>query len=504
MIKQININWLHWVNWEVKFNKRTIIKWESKLWKTTILNAILASYGWWMIWYRWLPEWVIQMITDDWESLIQNSKLVSNISIPEDKADLIKFIMPWMFFTTLGTTWEQRKVITKLLGLNTSLLEEYSSKIKELESSIKNNDLVKSQITKDIIRIEDELNQDAISEPVRPTVAKDNAEEIIKKYDEVVNQINLDNKKIRAEYDLEVERYNFKIQEVNSKYDKTIRDYDIKIQQFSNELLEIESKANLLKSSVDYNCKHCGSLVKAKDNKVEIEELKVKWLELANEKESLKITYNELVKSKNDELIKLWRWPKEPLLNNVPYLTTLDSKAEFVWLVYKPADTTELDKYNLDYKNYIEQKTMLETYRKELELKKEQLKWLSNSDLELELAKYKKLKTDFNKDVEDKVKATWLNIVLFETLKNWNIRETFDIFDQEWFSYYATSTWNKIYIEVLVAKLFIDYLWLDFILIDKWESVWNNLREKIFQYIWDMQLIATQVSSEKTITIEHI
>jgi hypothetical protein len=104
--------------------------------------------------------------------------------------------------------------------------------------------------------------------------------------------------------------------------------------------------------------------------------------------------------------------------------------------------------------------------------------------------------------VEEKVKETWLDIKLFKVQKNWVVKETFEIYDKEWNMYWATSEWNNKFLELLIAKLFVKFLWLDFILVDWWESIWNNLRKIILEEIWDLQIIVTEVSKEKKITLK--
>jgi hypothetical protein len=51
--------------------------------------------------------------------------------------------------------------------------------------------------------------------------------------------------------------------------------------------------------------------------------------------------------------------------------------------------------------------------------------------------------------------------------------------------------------------LFVNYLGLDFILVDRWESIGNNLKDKIYSIVWDLQLIVTEVTPDKEITIKN-
>ena len=122
--------------------------------------------------------------------------------------------------------------------------------------------------------------------------------------------------------------------------------------------------------------------------------------------------------------------------------------------------------------------------------------------LEKELKTLTKQREDFNKELEKKVKETGLDIRLFAPLvKGW-FKETFDIFDEDGRQYGLTSTGNSLYIEFLIAKMFVKHLNLDFILFDKFESIWNSLREKIIKEAEGLQIIATQVTKDKKIKIK--
>ena len=87
----------------------------------------------------------------------------------------------------------------------------------------------------------------------------------------------------------------------------------------------------------------------------------------------------------------------------------------------------------------------------------------------------------FTKKLEEATAELPLDIQLFEVLKNGNIKETFTI-KKDWIDYYDLSQGNKMIVNIMLAKLFIDKLWLDFILID--ES--NSISKSNIDYIKDL------------------
>jgi hypothetical protein len=86
-----------------------------------------------------------------------------------------------------------------------------------------------------------------------------------------------------------------------------------------------------------------------------------------------------------------------------------------------------------------------------------------------------------------------LDIELFETLKNWNVKETFTI-KYQWQDYYDLSTWNKCIVNIMLSKLFIDKLWLDFILIDEWGLIGKSNIDYIKELSKDYQIIIAKAT----------
>ena len=504
MIKTILVDWVHWTKSTINFWKRTSICGESKLWKTTILNSIMACYSSYYPWYaKTLPEWNVQLVTDNWEAIIANKKVTSAITLEEDKIDLIRYIVPWNFFRLTTGTPEQRKIITKLLWLDISLLESYTNNIKDLKDKIKQFDKDKEQITLDIIRYEEDI--ESIWEIIEPSVPEnvwDNSQEILDAYNKYVWDINIENRKIQAEYNLLLEDYRRDLTTAESYLSSEIIQTRKDISNLEQELQLIQNKAQLLKANQAYNCKECWTLITPKDNTEEVDRLRLEYSEKNTQLTNLQNELTKMAEEKNTVISKVIR-PIEASYKQLPNLTTLEDKSKLVWIEYKPWNIEAIEQYNNEYRLFISNKARKESLEKELDYKTNQLKSLDPTKLDLELKRVEKLKSDFNKNVEDKVKQTWLDIRLFETLKNWNIKETFDIFDEEWYNYYATSTGNQLYIEILLAKLFVNYLWLDFILVDRWESIGNNLKDKIYSIVWDLQLIVTEVTPDKEITIKN-
>jgi hypothetical protein len=99
----------------------------------------------------------------------------------------------------------------------------------------------------------------------------------------------------------------------------------------------------------------------------------------------------------------------------------------------------------------------------------------------------------FTKKLEEATASLPLDIELFEVLKNWNVKETFTI-KKDWIDYYDLSQGNKMIVNIMLAKLFIDKLWLDFILIDESNSISKSNIEYIKWLSKDYQIILAKAS----------
>lgn len=463
----------------------------------------MACMSWYYPWYQnTIPEWKIELTTDNWDIIISNKRVVWMPQLEESKAELIRYIVPWNFFRLTSWTPQQRLILTKVLWIDSSILEDANNNLKRLKAEQKEFDNKKEQITDDIIRLEDSIEEELIK-PEEVKQVQDNSQEIINEYNSKVNEITSTNNQIRWRNDLAKEDYSYILIDAQNNMSAEIRSNESDILRLSNELNRIKDEAEKLKTATDYNCKSCWTLIKVDDTTELINQLRVEYKEIFDKLELLKSEKLTLESSRRKAIERAEaNQPKLEALLNLPDCLTIEAKAVYVWIKYTKWNTEEYSKHQEELKVYNDAMTRVQFVNDEIKIKSEQLKSLNSTSLEKDIKRFTKIKEDFNKMVEEKVKETWLDIKLFKVQKNWVVKETFEIYDKEWNMYWATSEWNNKFLELLIAKLFVKFLWLDFILVDWWESIWNNLRKIILEEIWDLQIIVTEVSKEKKITLK--
>jgi len=429
----------------------------------------MAAYSWYYVGYpKGLPAWEITVNTDEWKKIIHSKRLFWD----NETSDIIRNIVPGNFFRLNRTTWEQRKVLTKILDIDTDKLQSILDDITKVRWELKVFNINRDAITNDIIRLEKEI--DDIWELVEPE--KWNEADILASYDKLYNSILDKNNKLSDKYNKECENID------RSKLNKLEKE----LENINNSILSKSIEWKKLKTSTV--CTTCWVWFN--------EDTKSKLLDtLRKEYNDLLINKKKTIKLIEDEWASIdlqLRSIAKPTYDTPVYDISIENKAKVLWVDIKSNDA---------YIVYKEQSSKLDVYTAELKNKTSELKWFNSVQLEKELKKLEADRIDFNKQIETNIKKTWLDIRVFKVLKNWNIKETFEIYDNDWNQYWLTSTWNDIYIEILVAKLFIDYLKLDFILIDRYESIWNNLRTKIDKELKWLQVIATQVAPGKSLVL---
>jgi hypothetical protein len=90
-------------------------------------------------------------------------------------------------------------------------------------------------------------------------------------------------------------------------------------------------------------------------------------------------------------------------------------------------------------------------------------------------------------------KSLPVQIVLFEKLKNWEEKETFSI-NYKWIDYFDLSHWNKMLVQLMMANIFVEHLWLDFILCDEWNSISKDNLEYIKELSKTKQVIIAKAT----------
>lgn len=505
-IKAVKMKWIHGVETEVTFwQLQSRLVWQSKLGKTTIINTIMAGIsGFYPGYGTSLPEGGATIITDNGDIEIAGKKIVGQPEIPADKAALIKYIIPGNFFKILKTTGDQRLMITRVLGIDSSTLEDANENLKRLKQEEKIFDSNKNALSDDAIRLEDQIDElGEIQKPTEVSATPDNSWDINEAYNKLVADINESNRKVHSENNLLKEEYDMAMNSARSYNSADISRAKWLIAEKKKKLEEIKSEGNRIKEAQDYNCSACGQLVKVADQSELANKLRLEYKEVFDSIPEVEAGLARL-EEEQSKAIAAVKEPQYKMTQPIPAGDTLLAKSQAVGIAYKDGNNTEYAQYQQDLAEYNQKISRKQTLESELKLKDDQLKELMSKNLTKEIKKYEKVKDEFNKMVEEKLKTTGLDIRLFKTLKNKSVKETFEIYDKEWNMYGATSTGNELYMEVLIAKLFVEYLGLDFILFDKWESVWINLRSEVLKEIWDLQLIATEVTRDKAIKVMKI
>ena len=472
MIKNVEINY-PWFNLILtrEFNPwLNIIEEENGYGKSTILNTIMSAYTFKFSWLKTLPEWTATINTDKDKFVLTKKNWIGTT---HQDNDLYKYTMPWKFFDWL-TTPMQRKIIVDLLWLDyNAFMKDLCDKAKEqftyldwsedldsnLKAKMKEFETNEVLILQDINRLKSELI---------------NFEE--KSFDDV-NLFNEQKEKVIQA----IKEYNAWIIQRQTDYNKLINIIswiNNRIENLSNQILSntnnvLDLSKQLDNLRVEYSttndnatCDKCWSKIdweqkqsvldwlhkvanKIKDD-ININNEIIKWCKDAKDKLILELNEkNKLINSFDNSFIVMW------------YDNLISASKQFN-VEFNPISELRLNEYE-SYKESLQQRLIVE---RELKFKEDKLKSIDTLKLQSNIDKLKEFKTMFTKKLEDETKNIWLDIQLFEVLKNGNIRETFTI-NYNWIDYYDLSTWNKTIVNIKLAKLFIDKLWLDFILIDE-------------------------------------
>ena len=502
MIKQIEINYPEFGNWWLILNQDfnewiNIIEKNNWYWKTVILNTIMSVYTSKYPWLRTLPDWTATVVTDSEKYVLSKKCWLWN---NREQNDLYNYCMPWKFFEWL-TTPMQRKILVDLLWLDyNTFMKDLCDKAKEQFEYLQwQEDLEKT--LKDKLK-EFETNETIILQDI--TRLKSKLINCVEKDFSDVDKFHSDQKVIEdlvREYNKSIitrqTNYNSLVTKMNnSKYELTNIQNDI--QRIISSNVSLENQLQILrldytKSDAEALCDKCWSKldwdnkknlldsivklaanVKAQvdTNNNKIEDLKKKEKELTS---SLKKTSNE---------VKDFDTNFEVLCYDDIIWNAKRFNIDFVWI-----SEARLQEYD-DYNTQLNQKAFIES---ELKIKEDKLKSIDTLKLQSNIDKLKEFKSMFTKKLELATKDIWLDIQLFEVLKNGNIKETFTI-NYNWIDYYNLSTWNKSIVNLKLAKLFIDKLWLDFILIDEASTIGKDNIWYIKELSKDYQVILARAT----------
>jgi len=467
-VKQ-ELNFVKWIN---------VIEKRNWFWKTTVANTIMSLYTWYFGKNSIIPEWYAKIVDDKQEYILSKKNWI-NWSTQDS---LARYAQVWSFFNDTKSTVEQRSILTKflwidrdnflkdyiddyILSLNDSEKEYYNNvtlwldKLKEELKSSKNRELV---IIEDITRLKWEVLsfKEQVFEDVDKFYSDSSALE-----------------KAKDEYNkTQSESINFNNKIQNDKNNNLLKKNNIEsnIKISENELDATRKEYVKINSPVCFNCG--SAMIISKDK---LDSIQANW-------EIIKKEINNLKAELDDVNARVYDKEKP-----VKFIYDIKEASEFLKIALPFISEVRLEEYN----SYNKYKDQLEIIKRELSLKETQLKEINTIQIQDCIDIINKWIESFNKDLEIKVKSTWLNIELFETLKNWNVKSTFNIYSDDGIEYSNCSTGNKMIIEIKLALLFVKKFWFTFVIIDEASRIWKENFIILSKLLKDYQVLFFKASS---------
>lgn len=469
-----------------------IIEWENGYGKSTILNTIMSLYTGNYPNMRTLPEGsaVIEQTLDKYVLSKKNW-----IGIQFTPSELYNYCVVGKFFD-LPSTVKQREVLVKLLGLdmeefiktkcealNNPLLAYVPDLEKNLNTMLKDFETREALIIEDIQRLEKEI----IDAPVKEFNDITEYYENKKKQVELVNEYN---KGIYAKTTL--------IQAKNNESNKIKLDLSSAKQELEYTILSLASKHKEIESlrteflSLDPNdckCTTCNQTLPVSSFELVKDNLKAKWIKAKEELAVLQTKHAELI-TKIEKLEAQVLTLSEPEPYPQPIATDsldVETLTNFTF----PKITAERLQEQKDYEASLQQ---IEIVKRELELKKNQLKSIDTLKVQNAIDSLKDIKKQFTKLLNEKTKELPIQIELYKEQKNWELKESFTIIHNG-MEYSTLSHGNKMIVQILLAKIFIDKLGLDFILVDEASSIDKDNAKYIADLSKNYQIILAKASN---------
>lgn len=452
MIKKISINYptfWTWLDIKLDFNDWiNLVEMPNGWWKTTVVNTISSFFTWKYPWLKKLPEWnaIIEWTWYNW--MMNKGKWIGN----PPTNDLYQYIIPWKFFQL--TTPEMRNILTKVLKIDydSFMLKHIPDWNPDLESDLKKKKI--DYLSKEEVVLTDIMN---LKSKIINNESKDfsDVEEFLNKRNLLFSEVDKFNKSIEDK----INYYNSVSMSINwmKNYLKDLND---KLDSFDKKLLELQS---------NNTCHFCWwkigteSLDKIKQDILNEKSLITKEINSVNK--DIKIKENEF-----KSLIKPEYLDINDLENNSKKL-----------LIDLP--NVELSRFD-EYEKYKFNQKYIESIKSDLEQKEKLLKEYNTIWIQQQLNDIQNAKVLFVEYLQKVISALPFDIELFQTYKNWSIKPSF-IIKKDWVEYSSLSTWNKTLVEIQMAKLFIDALWLDFILIDESSHI---SKDNLITYIKELAL----------------
>ncbi len=496
MIKNIDLK-LPEFNLELtrKFTKGiNLIEEANWYWKSVILNLIASMYTKKYPGLRALPKWFVSIQTDEGKAnLVKWAWIGAN----EHNNELYEYIIMWKFWE-LSSTVKQREVLIKLLGLEPELyLDKELKKLDDHYNLAKENtpkvlwQMLKEAEAKEVIIIEDitRFKSDIIW-------FKEQSFDDVDKYTTAMADILLAVK----DYNKGILISKGKKQELISNLNKIrnkiawlesdIKYRSIRIKDLGATYESIKTK--YITTSKWAECNNCKQpLPQALLNKT-LTNIKLEWQDTGEEILWLdwqQVLDEQMLKVDMSDLAKLEKELKA--FEEIETLATDDLPTAAKKLKLKLPVLKESRK--LEYETYSDKAKQIVFIKEQLKIKEAQLKTIDTIKLQDNIDKLKEISKDFIELLANSVKDLPLDIKLFKTLKNWDLRETFSI-EKDWVDYSNLSHWNKMLIQLKLAKIFVDKLWLDFMLFDEVSTLSKDNLSYIKELANDYQLIIAKAT----------
>lgn len=474
MIKNVKINFPEFnLDKELKFKAwvNIVEEWNA-WWKTTFVNTIMSLFTGYFWKNKTIPTWFASIETDKWTFNLVKKQWIGG-TIPDP---LARYSIVGSFFNDTKSTVEQRDILTKFLGidydnfiktyinnfidwLSDSELDYYKdinlwlNVLKEKLKTAKANEWL---IIDDITRLKWAVLSFKIKE------FKD-VEEFYKYSKTVDNKIKEHNKT-----QSDIMASNSKITAERNSDNIKLWKLWYELQTKENELEKLRTEYEQINSTVCFNC---GSAMKIPEDK--LKSIQNKWEDIKAEIINLKSEIDDLK-------AKVYPDPKE-----TKYLSDIKEACEFLKLKLPSISEDRL----IAYDNYDIKITQMEVTKIELAIKEKQLSEINTVKLEDCIKVYQDAYKSFTDHLNEVVKTTWLNIELFKTQKDWEIKATFNIFSDSGTEYSQCSTGEKLIIQIKLALLFIKRFNFDFVLCDEAWTIWASNFELLKDMLKDYQVI---------------
>lgn len=484
MIKSITINYPNfWSGLKIDREFKpwlNLIEESNAWWKTTLWKTIMSIYTGKFGNSKTLPEWFSSVETDKTKYVLSKKSWIWKDF--EDN-ELYLYTMPGLFFNALSSTPKQREVLVKLLWL------DYVSFMKD---KISKNIKGKEEYFHELVNF-NEWTEKELKDKLKDSLTKEWTilEDIQRYKSQLINKEEkdftdvLEYRELVSDIQRQAQEHNRWLFDIQQQYQKLlsnirtteniIMNNNINITTFDKHIKSLNEQLQWLKTEYSIvqkqsTCDKCGS--KLPEDKLKI---RLDWILSTADKVKDNISIIEIDKTKVIEA--------NEVSNNT--LSKLKDKQE-LFILPETINTSNIEecvtKLNLnrvpkleawrelDYEEYQRYLNELSFIENELKIKEEQLKAIDSVRLENSLDIIKWFKKMFTEYLNKETKKLPVDIELFKQNKDGSFKESF-IIRKDWVQYSELSTWNKSIVQLQLAKIFIDKLWIDFVLVDEWSLI---------------------------------